>query len=125
VLDGSLELPDVLISKRLAKSLMEYVRWVKKDGSFAVESSHVRVARLLKAREQDVGEGVKIEYYVVDGEEMTVAPASDWTGNVDRFYVWETMVYPPTERLLAAAYPTTDWRQWERARPPKVRAPKA
>lgn len=125
VLDGSLELPDVLISKRLAKPLTEYARRVKKDGSFAAEPPHVRVARLLKARGQDVGEGVKIEYYVVDGEEMTVAPASDWTGNVDRFYVWETMVYPPTERLLAAAYPTTDWRQWERARPPKVRAPKA
>lgn len=121
ILEGELELADVMVSKRLAKPLAEYVRRVNKDGSFAKEPPHVRVARGMKAKGQDVGEGTKIEYIVLDGVEMEVIPAAEWTGAVDRFYMWESLIFPPTARLLAAAYPTHDWTTWERVRPVKPR----
>jgi DNA polymerase I len=124
VLDGELAIGDVMLAKRLSKPLKEYARRTKQDGSFAAEPPHVAVARVLKERGADVGEGVKIEYFVVDGEEspMKVLPAADFAGIFDRFYLWESLVYLPTQRLLEAAFPAFNWKPWERVRPPKVRA---
>ena len=121
ILNGELTVDDVRISKRLAKPLGEYVRKTKADGNFASEQPHVAVARALKQRGQDVGEGSKIEYVVLDGgaAPMVVQPAADWDGKCDRFYLWENLVWPPTERLLAAAYPGESWSKWSVVRPPR------
>ena len=127
ILEGELDKSDIVISKRLAKPLNEYVRRTKKDGDYAAEPSHIAVARLLKAKGQDVGEGTKIGYVVVDGSAspLGVVPVDDWTGEFDRFYLWESLVYPPTQRLLAAAFPGHDWSRWESVRPPTPRAVRA
>lgn len=86
---------------------------------------HVQVARELRRRGQHIGEGTKIEYVVVDGSisPMRVIPADDYVGDCDRFYLWENLVYPPTERLLSAAFPdmTSDWEAYGTVRPKKPR----
>ena len=85
---------------------------------------------MLKLRGQDVSEGAKIEYVVLDYEATDPVkrflPAGDYTGQVDRHYLWESLVYPATQRLLTAAFPAHEkqWDAWSRSRPPKLRGRK-
>jgi DNA polymerase elongation subunit (family B) len=100
----------------------------KKDGTAAASPPHVEVARVLKDRGRDVGEGAKIEYICIDGSTSPkkYQPAEDFDGTFDRHEVWETHVYPPTMRLLQAAFPTDGqlWARYEVTRPPKQRVSK-
>jgi hypothetical protein len=85
---------------------------------------------MLKERGQDISEGTRVEYVVLDDEATSAAkrflPAEDYRGECDRHYVWESLVYPATQRLLEAAFPAqaTQWAAWARSRPPKVRGRK-
>jgi DNA polymerase elongation subunit (family B) len=124
VLEGELKAEDVRIAKKLTQSPKEYSVKEKKGGGFTEKPPHVRVAEILKKRGRSVGVGQKIEYVVTDGSKSPaeIIPAEDYDGsNADRFHVWEKMVFPPTERLLQAAYPDHDWGEWGKVRPPKVR----
>jgi DNA polymerase elongation subunit (family B) len=128
ILEETLERSDIVLAKRLAKPLSEYKRRTKLDGNDAAEPPHVAVARRLKEKGMDVGEGTKIEYIVTDGQSspMQVVSVGDWDGAFDRYYLWESLVFPPTQRLLTAAYPGVDWKKWERVRPvvPRVYKPR-
>lgn len=127
VRDEPLELAEVVQSKRLAQSLSSYKTRVKKDGTAGADPPHVAMARLLHKRGRDVGEGAKIDYFVLDGaaKPKRYAPAEDWKGEVDRHEVWETLVYPPTRRLFESAFPGGGWSRWDRTRPAKAKgAPK-
>lgn len=122
VLEQPLARDEVLLSKRLSQRLQDYARTLKKDGkTFARQSQHVEVARLLEERGRDVGAGVRIEYLVLDNttDPVTLAPAEDWTPalEVDRHYLWESMVYPPSSRILEIVFRMADWKRWERSRP--------
>lgn len=123
VLRGNLEMDDVLISKRLAKDLDGYKSKLKLDGSMANQPPHVEVAKILEKRGRDVGEGAKISYIVVDGAASPkhVIPAEDWTGECDRYELWDQWVWPPVRRLLVAAFPEHDWSAYDRTRPAKPR----
>jgi DNA polymerase elongation subunit (family B) len=79
---------------------------------YQAEDPHVRVARLLNYRGKDTNKGVKIAYYFGPGGEPK--PADDFAGDFDRAYLWEHLVWPPTERLLAAAFPGEDWGQYKK-----------
>lgn len=119
--DGALELDDVVQTKKVAKPLGEYVSKMKKDGTEAAQPPHIRVAKILRDRGEDVREGTRIAYVVVDGSTApaTVIPASDWTGDCDRYELWDT-VSSPTLRLLEAAFPAEDWATpWTIRRPRK------
>ncbi len=146
VLFEPLELGDVVQAKRLSKSIREYSLGAKllKDGKTqAGLPAHVEVAKVLRDRGRDVGAGVRIEYLVTDGScsPMRCCPAEDWetldvgpAGTLptiadappgqpalDRHYLWETLVYPPSQRVLEACFPAGPWKQFERTRPPKLR----
>lgn len=138
ILQDPLAVEDVRLSKTLSKSLREYEPKKKTSGEDAAEPPHVQVGRLLKSRGEQVGEGTRVEYYVTDASSspMRVAPAADYDGKPDRFYLWENLVYPGTQRLLEAAFPpgkgmtaeqlqARDWRRYERVRPRAERARKA
>jgi DNA polymerase elongation subunit (family B) len=99
----------------------------KNDGTRVAHPPHVQVALILKERGEEVHAGSKIGYVVVDGSKspMKVIPASDFTGvEADRWYLWENLVWPPTERLLVAAFPDHEWKSWGKVRPKKPRLPR-
>ena len=130
VLDEPLAQGDYVVTKHLGKPLGAYVVRAKKDGTRAAQPPHVEVARVLSKRGRDVGEGAQISYVVVDGScsPMKVVPAEDISPDglqPDRYYLWEDLVWPPTQRLAEVAFPSEDWSAVERARPPKVRAQRA
>lgn len=138
ILNQPLSLEDVAVGKRLKKPLGEYVRKMLKDGSgYAKQLPHIEIARDMERRGEDVGEGVRIEYFIFDGGKspMDCRPATEWTNpadaadpngptmgeSIDRFVIWDKQVFPPTERLLEGAFPGHDWKPWKRTRPAKVR----
>lgn len=127
VLEEPLPLDEVVLSKSISKPLKEYVIKKKTDGQNAAQPAHVVIAHLLVGRGQDVREGTKIEYVVANEQAEAQAdrylPAADYKGECDRHYVWETLVYPPTQRLLEAAFPasTSYWQMWGSSRPPRGR----
>ena len=130
VLEGELTLRDVRLSKSLGRGLKEYAVRVKNDGTPMAEPPHVQVARILHKRGREVSAGVRISYVVTDATaNLKVVPSEDWKpGDEDRHYLWENLVYPPTQRLLECAFLGGPWRRYEKSRPappPKVRPAKA
>ncbi len=130
VLNGELRLEDFVLSMGLSRSLKSYKTKLKKDGTQAAQPPHVMVAKVLKERGHDVGEGAKIEYICVDGSTSPkqYLPAEDYgkegSPPVDRHEIWETHTWPATMRLMQAAFPADPiWNKYEVTRPPKVRAP--
>jgi DNA polymerase elongation subunit (family B) len=136
ILHEPLAVDDVSFSQSLTKSLKEYerARKPKADGTLSSEPAHVQVARILRGRGEQVVEGMKISYVVVDGgvSPMKVIPAVDYAGECDRYSLWEDDVYPATRRLLEAAFPVTpgmsadelrlrDWGRFAKVRPKKER----
>jgi DNA polymerase elongation subunit (family B) len=123
VLEGELALSDIVLAKGLSKSLREYRRKPKKDGGESALPPHVEVAQVLAERGREIRQGVRIEFFVSDGSSSPAkyAPAEDWTGECDRFYVWEQQVFPPTQRVLETVFPAAQWKRFERARPPKAK----
>ena len=123
VLGAPLAVEEVSDSRRLSKDPVAYVGAKKKDGSVGLAPPQARIGKLLRERGRDVGAGVRVAYVVADKLAGEVIPAEDFDGdNVDRLHLWESRVYPPTERLLAACFPTVKWALWRQVR--KHAAPK-
>jgi DNA polymerase, archaea type len=126
VVSGPLTLREFMLSKTLSKDSTAYAQKKKKDGTDAAQPLHVEVAKVLRSRGVDTGEGARIEYVVIDGSTspLKAIPAADYTdGAEDRFYLWEQLVWPPTERVLQCAFPTVRWKdQFGKVRPKKERA---
>jgi len=121
-MEDALTLADVVLGQSLQKPLDEY----EGPNEKGVDSSppHVRVARVLRARGQDVSVGTKVAFIITDANvsPMGVIPAQDWNGEVDRWGIWEQRVWPPSERLLTAAFPDVDWSEFSKVRPKEPRA---
>ncbi len=125
VTKDDLPLEEVVLSKSLSKKPKEYHRKTS-TGKEATVPVHVRVAEKLLAAGKEIGEGSRVAYVVIDASDGVEAiPSSEYRGEVDRFYYWENLVYPPTQRVLQAAFPDQDWvTGLERIRPPKARVRK-
>ena len=122
-LNDSLMLEEVVLGKSLSKPIKEYAA--------TTPPIHVRVAKLLQERGEDVSVGQKVMYVItnhdVDEGGSEAIPANDWTGELDRYGLWEHLVWPPTRRLLESAFPQHDWAQFDKVRPkaaPKLRSSK-
>lgn len=141
ILDEPLSLDDVVVGKKLQKPLAEYSRKMLKDGSgYAKQLPHIEIAREMEARGEDVGEGVRIEYFVYNGgvSPMDTRAATEWndaadpadaTGptmgdTIDRYVIWDKQVFPPAERLIEGAFPGHGWAAWRKTRPAKARKPR-
>ena len=118
-----LPLEEIQLSKSLAKPPSQYHRKTPTGKEQAVPP-HVKVAEQLLASGRDVGEGQRVSYVVVDATDgIEAIPAEDYVGELDRYYVWENMVYPPTMRVLEKAFPDENWIDGlESVRPRKRRA---
>jgi DNA polymerase elongation subunit (family B) len=121
IFDEILDRDDIVITKKLAKGLGDYAVKIKKDGTEGAAPPHVRIAKMLLERGEDIREGSRISYVVTEDGPI---PASDYTGDCDRHSLWNDYVYPPTERLLISAFPSEDWARFYVKRPPKPRAPR-
>lgn len=122
VQSGDLPLTEIQITKSLTKPLKEYRR-KSPTGADVALPPHVRIAEQMLAAGREIGEGARVSYVVVDGSDGIVAISSeDYAGELDRYYLWDNTVYPPTMRLLQAAFPDEDWTTGlERTRPPRPR----
>lgn len=123
ILCSPLDLSEVAISKSISKSLEEYKTKEKKDGTTSQDLAHVGVAKERQSRGLDVSIGSRVPFVVVDASvsPMKVIDADFYTGECDRHYLWENLVYPPSGRLLQAMFPEYEWSIWEKSRPPKPR----
>lgn len=134
VLEGRLELADVRITQSLSKKVSEYALRFKADRCpcgyafgedrvpicpacnlerpAATQPLHVRVAKMIEARGEPLGEGDRVAY-VVTGSKNTLEalPATDpgIMEKVDRSYYWERRIYPATSRILEHVYPGVHW----------------
>lgn len=122
ILNGHLRREEVRISKTI-KDEGEYKK--KDDGKTNLEPQRL-VAKILEARGQSVTAGTKIDFVIVDASSspMKVIPAEDYDGECDRFHLWDTLVYPPSQRLLEGAFPDHNWAAFADVRPPKSKAKK-
>lgn len=120
VLEGELTLKDVRLSKTLTKDVSLYRRTVKKNNELSALPVHVEIAIMLGEQGKDITEGTRIEYVVIDGTTPQKAiPASEFNGEVDRYYLWEGLIFPPTQRLLEACFPRVKWKNYLKVRPSK------
>jgi len=74
---------------------------------------HVRVAKILAERGEEIRAGTRVEYLIVsdEGAKLEAVPARD-PGALDlinRQYYWTTRIYPPTARVLEKAFPGDVW----------------
>lgn len=147
VLNDALSVGEVKVSKSLGKALSEYEVRIKNDGTPHAQPAHLQVAAILLERGEiasvkkyrsekvegqdrpkrvafeDAPAGTRVEFVVTDAASTPtkVIPAGDYAGEFDRYYLWESLVWPPLERLLEAAMPDHDWTRWQKVRPKKVR----
>lgn len=119
ILEEPLKLEDVRMSNSLGKHPEHYQRKRKKDGTLSALPPHVEVALKLLEQGADVAESVRIEYVVKDGRSpMQAIPATEYDGtNADRYYIWEALLYPPTQRVLEAVFKGHKWKDFLRVRP--------
>jgi DNA polymerase elongation subunit (family B) len=102
---------DIAISKSI-KDLDGYAVRKKLDGSVMNQPAHVEVAKRLRERGEDVSQGTRVSYIIVDADEspQVVIPVQDYTGEFDRRHTWNGTVYPASMRLLIAAFPNRNWK---------------
>lgn len=90
------------------------------------QPAHVRIARLLESRGEQIGEGTRIRYCFVkreDGDEDDAAiPIADLESvdRLDRALYWSNRIYPPSQRVLEAVYPREEWKREGKARTTKT-----
>jgi len=106
--------------KSLSKRPKDYHRKTP-TGKDAEVPPHVKVAERIEAAGKSLGEGARVAYVVVDGSDgIEAISAEEYRGECDRYYLWEKLVYPPTMRVLEAAFPDEDWQTGlEKIRPKK------
>ncbi len=117
VLETELPLEDVVLSKSISQELHAYG-----DSPPA----HVRLAKSARERGEEVKVGSRVYYVVADASvsPMKVIPASEYVGLCDKYYQWESVIYPPSHRLLQAAFPRGDWSFFKNARPSRSYDPR-
>ncbi len=121
VLTGELDRSEFVMTKSLSTGVDNYAVKKKKDGEDSAQPIHVQVAKRMRELGMDVSEGQRIAYVVTDAsDKLKAVPLCEYVpGTEDRFYLWENLVYPATQRVLEACFKGHDWRLYERARPPK------
>ncbi len=91
--------------------------------AYKTSGPHVRIAREMEHRGEDVSEGTRIGFITVDGSvsPTSVIPVEEFDGtNCDRWYYWNKQIYPAIMRVLAGAYETVNWSRWLGKRPKAV-----
>jgi DNA polymerase elongation subunit (family B) len=125
ILEGDLDIEDITISKKLTKPIEEYKQRATKNGTTPLPA-HVAIAKSRNAKGAQLRPGARISYVVTDASvsPMKVIPIEEFVGEFDRFYLWESLVYPASMRVLESAFPGSRWKNYFKARPKAVRVAK-
>lgn len=107
IMSAALSLSDVKITKTVNHPLRDYKGAKLANGADGLLPQHIRAAKALVAAGVTVRQGTRVGYVVVDGPKSLVVPEQHYTGEFDRHYLWENLVYPPTQRLLDACFPAS------------------
>jgi DNA polymerase elongation subunit (family B) len=79
----------------------------------AAQPAHVRVAKVMQERGEEIREGTRVDYLIVvsEGKNLEAVPAHDdgALDRVDRAYYWDSRIYPACARVLEATHPTVVW----------------
>ncbi len=107
VMEDTFDVDDILVSKTLNKPLDEYL----------VANPMVRIAQEMAARGEDVAEGAKIRYVIVDASAspQVVQRVEEYdpdSNDIDRLALWDKQIWPATERLLETAFPGHSWERF-------------
>ncbi len=90
---------DVQISKSITKELAEYGEKMLPN---------VVAARMMRDKGYEVRAGTKVQFVVTKKKGRTgtqeIVLAEDYTGALDRWFLWENSVFPGTYRLVKAAF---------------------
>lgn len=123
MLEGELTIEDVTLSKRMTKMPKEYKTRDKKNGGKTEPPAHVVLAARMMQAGFDIRPGDRVPYIVADasGSPMKVIHPTEFEGKFDRYYLWEQLVYPPTQRVLEAVFPAERWKVHQKVRPSKRR----
>lgn len=75
---------------------------------------HVRVAKLLLERGEEMRSGTRVEYIIISDEDagrIEAAPARDpgVLEKISRMNYWTKRIYPPSARVLESAFPDEQW----------------
>lgn len=77
------------------------------------QPAHVRVAKLLAERGEEMRPGTRVEYLIVSDEDdkIEAVPARDPGAleQISRMTYWAKRIYPPSSRLLESAFPSEQW----------------
>lgn len=105
VLEGKFKVTDITLYKKLTKKPETYGSKSEKKYTAPL---HVRLA--LESKE--TFKPGSIIGYVVTGmksKKLSGILADEFTGDWDRVYYWNHIIYPPLERLLVAAFNKVEW----------------
>lgn len=107
VMEDTFDVDDILVSKTLNKPLDEYL----------VANPMVRIAQEMAARGEDVAEGARIKYVIVDASAspQVVQRVEEYdpdSNDIDRLALWDRQIWPATERLLETAFPGHSWERF-------------
>ena len=107
VMEDTFDVDDILVSKTLNKPLDEYL----------VANPMVRIAQEMAARGEDVAEGARIKYVIVDASAspQVVQRVEEYDPDsdaIDRLALWDRQIWPATERLLETAFPGHSWERF-------------
>jgi DNA polymerase elongation subunit (family B) len=94
---GELAVEEVVLAQSLSRGLDAY----------KANPPHVRIAKEMMARGQEVYEGMKIPYFICGtckGQQV-VRHAAEFSGQYDADFYWSKKIYPPTQAVLEAAFP--------------------
>lgn len=93
---GELGMEDVVLAQSISRKLDAY----------KASPPHVRIAREMLKKGQEIYEGMKVPYFIVGcskGQQI-VLHASEFEGQYDAEFYWSKKIYPPTGAVLEAVF---------------------
>ena len=110
---------DITIRKKLGK----------KADSYKTDSIHIRIVKELAKKKTFslekstiLEKGYIVPYIITDGsKKLEGVHISEFKGQWDRTYYWNSVIFPPLERMLTSIYPNEKWDEYYLTKEPKLK----
>lgn len=115
ILEGEVPVEEITVYKKLTKKPEEFVAFAKG----AKLPIHAKVYLDAKDKVPDLAVGSYIPFVIICGKPLDGIHPSEFSGNFDRGYYWNTRIYALLQRVLEVAFPDVNWDQYEYVDPNK------